>query len=76
MIVGIHANWLGPMVLLLAALAVDVWIFMEARARDTRGREVVATIGPVTFSTPTQWFLGCLLLWVFVVPLYLVARNV
>ena len=24
---------------------------------------------------PEQWLIGCLVLWVFVVPLYLVARN-
>jgi hypothetical protein len=43
--------------------------------RETEGRAVVATVGPLTLARPTQWLLGCLLLWVFVVPLYLVARN-
>jgi hypothetical protein len=29
----------------------------------------------VTLSTPEQWLLGSVLLWIFVVPLYLVARR-
>lgn len=67
----------GPAALavLLVALVVDGWVFMDARAREDDGREVVASVGPVTLSTPAHWLLGCLLLWVFVVPLYLVARN-
>jgi len=69
------ANSWGPLVLLLGGLAVDVWVLRDARAREAQGRDVVATVGPVTLSTPSQWLLGCLLLWVFVVPLYLVARK-
>jgi hypothetical protein len=65
----------AALVLLLVALVVDAWIFLEARAREAEGREVVASVGPVTLSTPAHWLLGCLLLWVVVVPLYLVARN-
>ncbi len=61
--------------LLLVALVVDAWVFLEARAREAEGRAIVATVGPVTLATPAQWLLGCLLLWVFVVPLFLVARN-
>jgi len=69
------ANAWGPLVLLLVVLAVDVWILRDARAREVQGRDVVASVGPVTLATPSQWLLGCLLLWVFVVPLYLVARK-
>ena len=69
------ANSWGPLVLLLGGLAVDVWVLRDARAREAQGRDVVATVGPVTLSTPSQWLLGCLLLWVFVVPRYLVARK-
>jgi hypothetical protein len=67
--------WIAPIGFLLIVLAFDVWVYREARARQARGRSVVATVGPVTLSTPEQWFLGCLLLWVYVFPLYLVARN-
>ena len=65
----------AALALLVVALVVDAWVFLEARAREADGRAVVATVGPVTFATPEQWLLGCLLLWVFVVPLFLVARS-
>ena len=66
---------LGALALLVVVLAVDVWVFLDARRRSRAGDDVVATVGPVTLSTPQQWLLGSLLLWVFVVPLYLVARR-
>ena len=66
---------LAAVVLLLVVLAVDAWVFVDARARSVQGRDVVATVGPVTLSTAEQWLLGSLFLWVFVVPLYLVARR-
>jgi len=48
---------------------------LDARAREAQHREVFATVGPVPLSTPGEWLIGCLVLWVFVVPLYLVART-
>ena len=72
---GVGGNWLGALAVLLFVFIVDVWIFVEARNREARGQEVIATVGPVTLSTPEQWLVGCIVLWVFVVPLYLVARN-
>jgi hypothetical protein len=68
-------NWLAPVVLVLVVLTVDVFIFRDARSRQSEGRAVVATVGPVNVSTPWRWLLGCLVLWVFVVPLYFVARD-
>lgn len=65
----------GPLLFLLVALAVDVWIFLYAKGRSESGDDVVATVGSVTLSTPEQWLLGSVLLWIFVVPLYLVARR-
>jgi hypothetical protein len=35
----------------------------------------VVTIGPVEIATPTAWLLGCVLLWIFFVPAYMVARG-
>ena len=68
-------NGLAAVVLLVGVLAVDAWVFVDARARSVRGRDVVATVGQVTLSTAEEWLLSCLLLWVLVVPLYLVARS-
>lgn len=68
-------NGLAAVGLLLLVLAVDVWVLMDARVRSAQGEAVVATVGPVTLSTPEHWLIGSLLLWVLVVPLYLVARS-
>ena len=68
-------GWLGGLTLLVVVGIVDLWIFLEARGRQARGQEVIATIGAVTIPTPEQWLLGCIVLWVFAVPLYLVARS-
>jgi hypothetical protein len=72
---AVASNGLAAVALLLVVLGIDAWIFMDARSRAAQGQDVVATVGPVTLSTAGQWLLGCLLLWVFVVPLYLVARR-
>jgi len=65
----------GPLALLAAALVVDVWVYVDARRRDGAGRGVVAEVGPLKLATPGQWFVASLLLWVVVLPLYLVARR-
>jgi hypothetical protein len=65
----------GALALLAVALVVDAWIYVDARQRRDAGDDVVASVGPVTLSTPEQWLVASLLLWVFVVPLYLVARR-
>lgn len=68
-------SWLEPLALLVVVVIVDVWILVEARTREATGQEVVATVGPVSLSTPQHWLAGCIVLWVFVVPLFLVARK-
>jgi hypothetical protein len=72
---GRGSNWVAPVTILVVILAIDVWVYREAQVRRAGGQSVVASVGPVTISTPEQWFLGCLLLWIFVFPLYLVARR-
>jgi putative flippase GtrA len=59
----------------IAVIACDAWVFTDARNRDAQGRSVVASVGQLTISTPEQWGLGCLVLWIFVFPLYLTARR-
>lgn len=56
-------------------MAADVWVGPDAKRRSEAGGEVIAAVGPVTLCSPEQWLLGGLLLWVFVVPLYLLARR-
>jgi len=65
----------GALTLFAGALAVDVWVYLDARSRSHAGDDVVATVGPMSLETPEQWLIASLLLWVFVVPLYLVAGR-
>ena len=65
----------GALSLFAGALVVEVWVFLDPRSRSHAGDDVVATVGPKTLQTPDHWLIASLLLWVFVVPLYLVARR-
>lgn len=60
-------------VLLLAASA--LWVFRDSSARVERGAPVVFTIGSSEVDTPAAWAVGCLVLWVVFMPLYLVCRK-
>ena len=71
----VAGNALVPLLVALVVLALDVWVLSDARARADAGRDVVATLGPLTLASPAQWFIACVLLWVFFFPLYLVARR-
>jgi hypothetical protein len=51
----------GPVLLLLAVLASDLWAFRGATSRAERGRPVVAVVGPLELATPAAWPLACLL---------------
>lgn len=66
---------LGPLLLLLAVLFTDFWVYWDAKDRWAAGRPVVFAIGNITLETPASWFLACLVLWVFFLPLYLTRRN-
>lgn len=71
----VQGNAIGSLALLGVALLTSVWVLLDARGRQRAGDDVVARIGPVELATPEVWFVATLLLWVVVVPLYLVARR-
>lgn len=60
---------------LLVILSVDVWVYTDARKRRRDGRPVSVSIGTFSVETPEAWFVGCLILWVVFVPLYLTAAG-
>ena len=70
-----HRPSLGPLIVVLIFLAVDVWVYEDARARAERGRPVVFRMGGFVLSTPFQWLLGCVLLWIVFFPLYVARRS-
>jgi hypothetical protein len=66
---------LVPIVILLVVLATDVWVYVDARAQAERGMPVVLSFGSLKVTTPAAWFVGCLLLWIVFLPLYITGRS-
>jgi hypothetical protein len=64
-----------PLIVLLAILTIDVWIYTDARNRRDNHRPVVAALGSLRVDTPEAWLAGCLLLSIVFIPLYLAARD-
>jgi hypothetical protein len=52
---------------LMLVLGTSMWVGLDAKQRDFQDNKFA--------STATQWFLGSLLLWIVVFPMYLVARG-
>lgn len=66
---------LVPILALLVVLAIDVWVYVDARERLRQGNPVSVSLGSFRLETPETWFLGCLILWVVFFPLYLTATG-
>jgi hypothetical protein len=66
---------LAPLVAVVAILAVDLWVYADAKRCAEHGAPVVLRIGGFVVETPGTWFLGCLLLWILFFPAYLVSRK-
>lgn len=66
---------LVPVLALLALLAVDRWVYVDAQAHAEHGHPVVFRSGSLKVDTPAAWALGCLILWIFFFPLYLANRH-
>ncbi len=64
-----------PLLVLLALVAVDRWVYLDAQAHAKRGNPVIFRSGNLKVDTPAQWALGCLILWVIFFPLYLANRH-
>jgi hypothetical protein len=71
----VSAPALLPLIVLLAILAIDLWVYSDARQRRDIGRPVVGAIGSLRIDTPEAWLAGCLLLSIVFIPLYVAARN-
>lgn len=63
---------LVPLVLVIGA---DLWVYSDARSRVGTGREPGVRIGSLQVSSPEAWAIGCLVLFVIVFPMYLIARR-
>ena len=65
---------LGPVLVQLVILAIDMWVYADAKQRADQGAPVVVRIGAFVLETPQTWFVGCLILWIIFFPLYMVSR--
>ena len=66
---------LVPLVAIVAVLLVDYWVFTDATQHAKAGRPVVFRAGALAIDTPVTWAIGCLLLWIVFLPLYLTTRS-
>jgi hypothetical protein len=60
---------------MLAAVATDLWVYADARRCAAAGSPVFLRIGRIRIDTPVAWFVGCVVLWIFFFPMYLVSRS-
>jgi hypothetical protein len=65
----------ASLLLLVAVLATDVWVYLDAQAQGDGGAPVTVAIGTFRVDTPVAWFVCCLVLWVVFFPLYLAGRG-
>ena len=72
---GLSNQALVPIVALLVVVATDLWVYADAKAHHEAGTPVVFSTGFLEVETPAAWFVGCLLLWVVFLPIYLTARK-
>lgn len=64
-----------PIVVPLVIVAIDLWVYVDAKAHSERGTPVVFSTDFLTVDTPAAWFFGCLFLSIVFIPLYLTIRG-
>jgi hypothetical protein len=74
-VVALSPALLVPIAFGLVVLISDAWVYADARQRLSRGERVSVAIGTLRVETPETWFLGCLVLYVIFMPLYLTATG-
>jgi hypothetical protein len=65
----------GTAIALAVLIPLEIWVFVDARAHERRGRPVVARIGSLEVETAQQWLFGCVALLILFLPAYLNARR-
>lgn len=64
-----------PVIALAALVASCCWVWRDAKANVDAGTPVILDVGGLRIDTPETWALGCLVVVVLFLPLYLAARN-
>jgi hypothetical protein len=71
---GVVSAALLPVVAVLVILAVDSWVYLDAKRYANEGRPVVFRSATLVIDSPVTWFVWCLVLWIIFFPLYMVSR--
>jgi hypothetical protein len=66
---------LVPIFLVLLIAATALWVYQDATAHARRDTPVRFVAGSIEVSTPIVWAVGCLVLWVIFMPLYVTCRK-
>jgi hypothetical protein len=69
------ASALTALLALAAVLGVDAWVYSDARRRAEHGSPVVVRLGRFVVEDPVAWLIGCLVLFIVFVPLYVSSRD-
>ena len=64
-----------PVLVVFVMVAIDLWVYADAKQRADQGAPMVLRIGAFVVETPATWFVGCLLLCIIFFPLYMVSRT-
>ncbi len=67
--------WLAALAPLVVLVATDAWVYLDARRWAADGSPVFVRIAGLSIETPGAWLAGCVLLWIFFFPMYLVSRR-
>ena len=58
-----------PALILLVVVGTTIWVGLDASKRDWK------SVGGTGGNSTATWVVGCILLWIFVFPLYLAKRG-
>jgi hypothetical protein len=66
---------LAPLLILVAVVASDIWVYLDASRLNEDGDPVVLRLWTFRIQSPQAWFIFCLALWIIAFPLYLTGRR-
>jgi hypothetical protein len=72
---GLSDVALAPILVPLLFVAIDLWVYADAKAHVDRGTPVIFSTDFFTVDTPAAWFFGCLLLSIVFIPIYFTIRG-
>ncbi len=65
----------APILILVAVLASDLWVYLDESAQCKRGTPIVFSYGMFKLDSPRRWIGACLIFWILFFPLYVVGRR-